>query len=158
MFLSAEATHLTLPVVFGDALRCVAFSWSKHGASQSALASYHTGASVLAQMSTEVVCELMLLIGTKAGLTSLSKYQNPDFTIGWIVSKVLLKFVKIGIFSMYLSRHQVESWTVSVANADAAVLTQMYCRSRLRTNTVHSNWNRLEVLVKTGRLCIFRKS
>ena len=118
----------------------------------------HTGASVLAQMSTEVVCELMLLIGTKAGLTSLSKYQNPDFTIGWIVSKVLLKFVKIGIFSMYLSRHQVESWTVSVANADAAVLTQMYCRSRLRTNTVHSNWNRLEVLVKTGRLCIFRKS
>ena len=35
MFLSAEATHLTAPVVlvgFGDALRCVtfSFSWSKH--------------------------------------------------------------------------------------------------------------------------------
>ena len=41
MFLSAEATHLTAPVCFGDALRCVAFSCSKHGASQSALGSFN---------------------------------------------------------------------------------------------------------------------
>ena len=30
MFLSAEASHLTAPVVFGDDLRCVAFSCSKN--------------------------------------------------------------------------------------------------------------------------------